>query len=179
MLTIVAGTNRKGSNTGIIAKEIQTIFQAKTTEEVVLIDIQDLPADWIYTSMYAADNQANSIRQLQENYFFKSDRVLYIMPEYNGSFPGIMKLFLDALSVYEYAKTFKGKKAAMIGVATGRAGNLQGMEHFTGVLNHVGSIVFPNKLPLSSVGGILEENKITDEATRAVLEKFAEEFLAF
>jgi NAD(P)H-dependent FMN reductase len=48
--------------------------------------------------------------------------------------PGSLKLFIDACSVREYKQNFKGKKAALVGIASGRAGNLRGMDHLTGVM---------------------------------------------
>ncbi|MBK6784946.1 MAG: NAD(P)H-dependent oxidoreductase [Saprospiraceae bacterium] len=39
-----------------------------------------------------------------------SSHWIIIAPEYNGSFPGILKLFLDVLSVKQAKETFHGKK---------------------------------------------------------------------
>jgi chromate reductase len=80
-----------------------------------------------------------------------------VSPEYNGSFPGVLKLFLDALSVKDYKKTFSGKRVSLIGVASGRAGNFRGMEHLTGIFNYLNMIVMPNKLPISSVEKVIDE----------------------
>jgi chromate reductase, NAD(P)H dehydrogenase (quinone) len=105
---------------------------------------------------------------------------VYIVPEYNGGFPGVLKLFLDACSVREYKKTFKGKKAALVGIATGRAGNLRGLEHLTGILNHVGTVVLPNRLPISSIEKLMDDDGIIrDPATLKVIEKQMDEFLLF
>ncbi len=80
----------------------------------------------------------------------------------------------------EYFHNFDGKKAALIGVATGRAGNLRGMEHLTGVLNYLGTIVMPNKLPISRISKLKNGNgEIADEETLKVMDAHAREFLAF
>jgi len=91
-----------------------------------------------------------------------------------------VKLFIDACSIRNYADNFKGKKAAIVGVAAGRAGNLRGMEHLTGVLNYLGTTIMPNRLPISSIGGLLDEDKkLKDEATQKALQGFVEGVVAF
>ena len=109
-----------------------------------------------------------------------AQKFIFISPEYNGSFPGVLKLFLDACSVREYKATFKGKKAALVGIATGRAGNLRGMDHLTGILNHLGIIVLPNKVPISKIDQLYgESGDIADAVTLRLIERHVEEFLAF
>ncbi|HET6227311.1 MAG TPA: NADPH-dependent FMN reductase, partial [Bacteroidia bacterium] len=72
----------------------------------------------------------------------------------------------------------RGKKAALVGVSSGRAGNLRGLDHLTGVLHYLGIYVHPNKLPVSSVLSILDgQGKMKDENTIKVLEKQIAEFL--
>ena len=41
------------------------------------------------------------------------------MPQYNGSFPGVFKAFIDG---YAYPNVFKGDKAALVGVSKGFRG---------------------------------------------------------
>ncbi len=95
---------------------------------------------------------------------------MFVAPEYNGSFPGILKVFLDAV----HPDLNRNKKAALIGVSSGRAGNLRGMEHLTGVLNYLGIHVHPNKVPVSSVTNLMNaEGQIKDENTIKILEKHA------
>ena len=180
MITIISGTNRPNNMTLKFAQHLQTIFQKHTTEPVHLIDLHALPHDWYHAAMYGADTQSDSIREVQDKYLLPAEKVVYVAPEYNGSFAGVMKLFIDAVSIREYKPTFAGKKAALVGVSTGRAGNLRGLTHLTGVLNHVGSVVFPNQLPLSLVGGFMtEDGEITSEDTLKLLDDYAQSFIAF
>ena len=75
---------------------------------------------------------------------------------------------------------FYGKKALLTGVADGRAGNLRGMEHFTGILNHMKVIVHPDKLPISVLKKLVnKEGDLMDEETKKVIEKQLKEFLDF
>jgi chromate reductase, NAD(P)H dehydrogenase (quinone) len=68
----------------------------------------------------------------------------------------------------------------MAGIATGRAGNLRGMEHFSGILNYMGVTILPNRLPYSIFDKLLDEDKnIKDAATLKALEAHVDEFLKF
>ena len=75
---------------------------------------------------------------------------------------------------------FKNKKTALVGIATGRAGNIRGLEHFTSVMMFMGVTVLPNLLPLSAFNKMLDADKnIVDENTLSAIEKQVDAFLAF
>ncbi|HMQ45838.1 MAG TPA: NADPH-dependent FMN reductase [Saprospiraceae bacterium] len=178
MITVISGTNRKNSECLEFARLYCELLRQKTDEEVKLLAMEEIDYDWIHPDMYAT--QSPSLSRLQDEYLLHAEKIVYITPEYNGSFPGVLKLFLDACSVRAYKATFKGKKAALVGVATGRAGNLRGMDHLTDVLHHLGTIVLPNKLPISRIRDLQDEGgEIIDPATIAVMEQHVVEFLGF
>lgn len=180
MITIIAGTNRKGSETQHFAKYIAEELKQSSTEEIKYLDLAEIPHDWFHSEMYSADNQTPSLTAIQDDCILPSKKIVFVIPEYNGSFPGAVKLFIDACTVREYAQNFKGKKAAIVGVSSGRAGNLRGMEHLTGVLNYLGTNVMPNRLPISSIGNMLDKNKkIKDGTTIEALGGFLKEVLSF
>ena len=178
MITVISGSNRPGNLTKPFAEKIHEILDKKTRQKIRFLDLEKLTGEIINSEMYDGEVQSPGIIKIQDEMIMPSEKLVFVMPEYNGSYPGIVKVFIDAISVREYKKTFSGKKAGLIGVASGRAGNLRGMDHLTGVLNHIGMIVFPNKLPISSIEDILgDNNSIDDENTLNVMEKFAEGFL--
>lgn len=179
MITVISGTNRKGSKTRIFAAHCVAQLRAKTQEEIVLIALEDIPHDWFFADMYNPKQQVKSLMDLQDKAILPAQKFLVLSPEYNGGMPGALKLFIDAISVREYAANFKGKKAALIGIASGRAGNLRGCDQGTAVLNHVGVQVMPNKLPISQIGELLENNTITDKATLETLDTYLDDFLKF
>ena len=180
MITIISGTNRKNSGCLTFAMKYREILQRMTEQPVRVLALEEIPHDWCHPDMYNKGGQSASLVRIQDEYMLPADKFVFLLPEYNGSFHGAVKLFIDACSVRKYEATFKGKKAALIGIATGRAGNLRGMDHLAGVLNHVGTIVMPNKLPISRIEDLVDsEGKITDKPTIAVLELHAVELLAF
>ena len=102
---------------------------------------------------------------------------MFITPEYNGSFPGILKLLFDNSSSHSI---WWHKKALLTGISTGRAGNLRGMEHLAGVLNYLKITVYPNLLPISIVNRLMDENgKFTDNSSIDVINKQLDEFISW
>lgn len=178
MITVISGTNRKNSECLRFTKLYYNMLRKQATEEVKLLALEEIPHDWFHQVMY--EEQSESIGRIQDEYIIPASKFVFVTPEYNGGFPGSVKLFIDACSVRNYAQNFKNKKAALIGIASGRAGNLRGMEHLTGVLNYLGTLVMPNKLPISSIMDLQDgEGTIVDEPTLQVMEEHAVEFLAF
>ncbi len=179
MITIVSGTNRKGSECLQFAKKYAELCRLSTDEEVKLLALEDIDHSWFHADMYEKEAMSPGLIALQDEFMIPARRFIYLIPEYNGGFPGALKLFIDACSVRQYEATFKGKKAALVGIATGRAGNLRGMDQLTGVLNHVGTIVLPNKLPISRIYSLMnKEGEIIDAPTLKVMQKQIEELLA-
>jgi len=179
MITVINGTNRKDNKTQIFAKAITEILKSKTKEEVKYLDLEDLSNEILHASMYNGEVQSDQIIKLQDECFSPASKIVFVMPEYNGSYPGIIKLFIDAISVREYGKTFFGKKVGMIGIASGRAGNLRGIDHLIGVCNHVGMTAYPKNLPISSIGSLVDDEGKINEGTTEAMTKFADGFLAF
>lgn len=180
MITVISGTNRLNSEALHFASHYFDLLSKKTDEPVKLLALEQIPHDWFHPDMYEKGHQSPSLAALQDEFILPATKFVYVIPEYNGGFPGALKLFIDACSVREYRANFFGKKAAIIGVATGRAGNLRGIDHLTGVLHHVGTVVLPQILPISSIEKLMDsDGNITDPATLLVMERHAEAFLAF
>lgn len=179
MITLISGTNRPNSNTAIIANHYLEVLKGKTSEKINFFSFTDFPDGVLQNEMYDSNHQSEGLTQIQDQIIIPADKFFFIFPEYNGSFPGILKLFIDALSIREYKASFKGKKAGMAGVATGRAGCLRGMDHFTDILNHVGTFTHPNRLPISLVSSLLADDKVIHEGTLTAIEQQIDDFLAF
>ncbi len=179
MITIISGSNRKGSEALHFARQFSELFKKHTDQSIHLIELENIPHDYFFPEMYAEEGQAPSIQSIQDNSLIPAAKFFFIVPEYNGSFPGALKLFIDACSVRAYQDTFKDKKAAIAGIATGRAGNLRGMDQLTHVLNHLGTFVMPNRLPISGISNLKEGNQITDATTLEAMEAQVIEFLDF
>jgi len=179
MITIISGTNRAKSECLRFANKYADLLKEKTDQTVQVLALEAIPHDWFHPDMYAKGQQTKSLTQLQDQYVIPVQKFVFVLPEYNGGVPGALKLFIDGCSVRNYSENFAGKKAALVGIATGRAGNLRGMDHLTGVLNHLGVVVLPNKLPISQIKKLMDtDGEIKDEDTIKAMQKQIDQFLA-
>lgn len=166
MITIISGTNRKNSNTRKIATEYHRLLTERNIE----------------TSLLLLDEQPMLVRdeafiQTEDLLLKPAHKFIIVMPEYNGSYPGSLKLMMDNTDV---SAVWWEKKVLLVGVSTGRAGNLRGMEHLTGSLLHLKMLVHPNRLPISIVHTLLDDqNHLSNTATLQAVETQIEEFLEF
>ena len=164
--TIISGTNRPGSNTIRVAKQYLRLLEKK-----------GIPARFISLEGMDINHRNDWLRQLEKEVLIPSRKFIFVTPEYNGSFPGVLKAMIDNTDI---EKVWWGKKALLTGVSTGRAGNLRGMEHLTGVLHYLKMNVHHNKLPISVVNKLLNgEKDIEDEATLKMIDEQLEDFIRF
>lgn len=172
-ITIISGTNRPGSNTVIIAEHCMEVLQ-KQGFEVHLFSLESLPQDIAFGEMFG--KRTAGFEEQISHFVDKSRKFLFVLPEYNGSYPGILKTFLDAV----HPKHWNFKKAGLIGVSDGRAGNLRGIEQLTLVLNYLKMTVFYNKLPISSVTKLIDaDRKLIDSPTIDTLDQYLKTFGEF
>lgn len=179
MITIISGSNRKGNKTLPFATLVYEHLQ-RQQHEVKLLNLEQLEGEIISSVMYDKSAQHPAVKIIQDEYFIPATKFWFFMPEYNGSFPGVLKTLIDVMSTREIGRTFKNKKASLTGVALGRAGNLRGMDHLAGVLNHIGVIIHPNKKPISSISRLFNEHhELADEQIIKELRNQADELIAF
>ena len=157
MISIIAGTNRKNSETLRVAKYYEKVLKSRG-EACQVLNLADLPKDFLFTALYGEQNEV--FNQIVEQYIFSVDKMIIATPEYNGSFPGIMKAFIEGWN----PRKVPNKWAALVGVASGRQGNSRGMDDLTNVLNYLKINVIPVKPPMSQIFNLLnEEGDVVEE----------------
>jgi len=164
--TVISGTNRPGSNTKQVAGQYYHLLQQK-----------GLPVHLVTLEGLDIHNRNEQIKQLEKDVLIPTRKFIFIVPEYNGSFPGVLKALIDHSDI---ENVWWGKKALLTGVSTGRAGNLRGLEHLTGVLHYLKMNVHHNKLPISVVNKLMNgEKDIGDETTLRVIADQLDQFISF
>jgi chromate reductase len=166
MITIISATGRHDSMTLRVAKKYEEIFRDKG-EEVHLVSLLGKVL-W---------ERSTDLVQLEQHFLIPSSKFVFVMPEYNGSYPGMLKVMIDNSDI---KKCWWGKKAMLTGLADGRAGNLRGLDHFTNVLNYLRINVMYNKIPLSRINTEIDkEGNFLQDATRTAIEQQINEFIHF
>ncbi|TVR41579.1 MAG: NADPH-dependent oxidoreductase [Cryomorphaceae bacterium] len=172
MITFISGTNRPGNASLQIARMAAQFYNEKSLNTQVY-SLCDLPRDVAFSEVYGERSPAfeKTIRAVVTDV----DKFVFVLPEYNGGFPGILKLFLDAVEPHHWY----GKKAALIGLSAGRSGNLRGLDHLTGVLNYLQVNVLHFKPNLSRIQQLPENGVQLPDAYSELLRLQAQLFAAF
>lgn len=162
---IISGTNRVGSHTEKVSRQYLEILKSK-----------GIDANFLTLENLDILTRNNEVKRVETEYLIPAQKIIFILPEYNGSYPGILKLLIDNSDI---RKVWYYKKALLTGVATGRAGNLRGMDHLGDTLQYLRMTVHYNKLPISRVDKLLDENGCLDKETLSVINRQLDEFIIF
>ena len=166
MYTIISATNRIGSHTEKVSKQYQDILKQKGVDAKIFslknLNVLERNPDFL---------------KAENDFLFPAEKIIFIIPEYNGTFPGVLKAMID---ISDVKKAWWYKKALLVGISTGRAGNLRGMDQITASLNHMKMTVHYNKLPVSVIDKIMNEGgTITNKSTLQAIEQQLDEFIIF
>lgn len=165
MITLISGTNRPNNATEKVAKAYFNLLKQKD-DNALFFSLQELPATPNIHQLYSRGN--NEFTPFAEKYINNAEKLVIFTPEYNGSFSGILKLFLDTMP----HKTFAGKTIALVGTGNGRGGNLRGLEQLTGIFHYLEANVLWYKIPVSGLNKLFDvDGNFTDEAHLKAFEK--------
>jgi chromate reductase len=175
LITLLAGTNRPNSRARRIANYYRTILTELGAESQIL-DLAELPVDFIATALYdkaGSHPEFNTLAAMLD----AGEKLVIVTPEYNASFPGVLKAFIDGLS---YPGGIQGKKAALVGLSSGGQGGLLAMAHLTDVLMYLGTAVLPQRVRLPFINQDLNaEDGLNHDISRKLLREQAVALLAF
>ncbi|UOQ74771.1 NADPH-dependent FMN reductase [Hymenobacter cellulosilyticus] len=159
MITIIAGTNRPASR----ARRIANIYAALLEEmgaDYQILDLADLPGDFTISALYDNTGKHEAFNKLVRQ-AESADKLVFIVPEYNCSIPGVLKSFIDGLP---YPGGIRGKKAALVGLSAGTQGGLLALSHLTDILMYLGTLVLPSRVRLPSLDQYLLSNGELDNS---------------
>jgi NAD(P)H-dependent FMN reductase len=166
MYTIISATNRMGSHTEKVAKQYQQILKEKGVDAKIF-----------YLKNLNVLERDDDFIKMENEFLIHGQKFIFIMPEYNGSYPGVLKAMID---ISDIKKCWWNKKVLLVGISSGRAGNLRGMDHITGSLNHMKMTVHYNKLPISEVDKLMDNGEeITNTNTLLEINNQIQEFIKF
>lgn len=174
MITIISGTNRQNSVSAQVARLYQSLL-AQHQEDSNIIDLADLPKDFIYTALYDNNGKNPEFNRFLEQ-LRASDKYVFIIPEYNGSFPGVLKAFIDGM---EYPNSFQDKKCALVGISSGMQGGGLALSHMTDIFNYLGMHVLALKPKLARIEKNFDGEEVTDKLYGELLIEQVKKLLNF
>lgn len=174
MITIISGTNRPDSKTRAVVNFYASLLESKGITHQIL-DLAQLPPDFVKSALYNNTGKNEQFNQLS-GMVAQSEKFVFVVPEYNGSFPGVLKTFIDGL---DYPYTFKSKKAALVGISSGMQGGLLALSHLTDIFNYLGMHVLALKVKLPFISKNFDGNQITNQMFLELMEQQVDEFTSF
>lgn len=171
---IISGTNRQQAVSIQVANVYQQEIKALGVEAEI-IDLRQLPADYLFSGLYENAGKNELVNDFRAK-MREGSKFVFVIAEYNGSFPGVLKAFIDGL---EFPDSFTNKKCALVGLSAGIQGAVLAMSHLTDILNYCGAHVLAEKPKLASISGNMQDGVITNERYMKHIKKQVQQLLDF
>lgn len=161
MITVIAGTNRADSKSLKLAQLLVSMY-ADVGRATTLLDLSQLPPD-IFTPTIYGEKPEGFVRDFVDP-VLAAHGLHVVVPEYNGSFPGILKYFIDLLP---FPEAFEARPTAYVGVASGMFGALRAVEQLQQVFGYRNAHLFPRRVFVPTAHRSFgEDGLFNDEALR-------------
>ncbi len=172
-IVLIAGTNRPGSQTLRVTKMLEKKYQAAGAE-TLLLDLNKLPMELFEPSAY--EKKPASFAPFSEG-VLNADGLLVVTPEYNGSFPGVLKLFIDHL---KFPESFEGRPVAFLGLAAGMWGALRSVEQLQMIFSYRNARLFNERVFLPRVESQLNPDASPkDSVVGSLIDSQVKNFIKF
>ena len=172
-ILIISGTNRPGAFALKVSKVLVEHYKSVGTP-VELYDLGDLPREIFDAGCYAVKPPA--FMKVQDQVVHASG-LHVVTPEYNGSFPGVLKYFIDML---KFPESFERKPVAFTGEAAGMWGALRAVEQLQMIFGYRNAYLYPERVFIPGVTGKFDAaGQLTDPDINTRLASQAKGFTAF
>jgi chromate reductase, NAD(P)H dehydrogenase (quinone) len=149
MISLIAGTQRPGSNTRKVAAQLEA-FYAELNVPLRVIDLAHLPPE-IFSPAAYADKPASF--QPFADAVLQADGLHVVTPEYNGSLPGVLKHFIDML---KFPESFERRPVCFTGLAAGMWGALRPVEQLQAIFGYRNAYLYPDRVFLPQINSRLD-----------------------
>lgn len=181
MLLVLSGTNRPNANTRKVAlrslKYAEEAWKMGGDSRLDLkphfLDLGKLREDIFSTNSYG-EKPEWFVKEFQEPVLAASGMVV-VTPEYNGSFPGVLKYFIDML---KFPESLVGAPICFVGVAAGQFGALRSIEQLSMIFAYRNANIFGEKLYIPGVNSVIQEDGSLGQSEDR-LKKLISNFVSF
>jgi NAD(P)H-dependent FMN reductase len=172
-ILVISGTNRAESNAMRVARTLADHYRAANVP-AELLSLTELPCEVFHPDSYA--NKPAVMLAVQERVLAAAG-LHVVTPEYNGSFPGVLKYFIDLL---KFPESFENKPVAFVGEAAGAWGALRAVEQLQHIFGYRNAHVFPQRVFIPMVKEKFDAHgKLVDPELDARLAKQVQGFAHF
>ncbi|MDP1575003.1 MAG: NADPH-dependent FMN reductase [Coxiellaceae bacterium] len=170
-IAIIVGSIRKDSSNLKLGKALAKLGDEKF--DAHLVKISDLPLYNQDMDDHFPEAALRLKKEIQE-----ADAVLFVTPEYNRSFPGVLKNAIDWASRPYGKNAFAKKPAAICGASPGAIGSACAQNHLKPVLNYLDMAVLGQpEVYLQFKENLIDfDGNISDDNTKKFLQGFVDQF---
>jgi len=172
-IKIISATDRPNSNASKIAAYVKKKY-SEHAAEAETISLQDFPLADVAGGNYGSEIE--SVKKFRQP-VIEADGLVFVIPEYNGSFPGILKIFVDYLP---FPEAFEGMPMSFIGEAAGAFGALRAVEQFQMIAAYRNARLFPERVFIPRVKDEFDpESGLRDSFKQQLLDDQIKKFTQF
>ena len=165
-IPVVLGTARVGRASEAVAHAVVAIIDAMEGHSSELVDVRDHVTAAVTTPPWG-EGGADAVPTQWKAIVERSHGLVLVIPEYNHSIPGELKLLLDSLTT-----SYIGKSVGLVGVSAGTLGAARVMDHVRPILNTLNMHVVKDGVHISKVTeAIASDGGFVDPMTTEVTEK--------
>jgi len=171
---ILSGSVRKGRQTHKVSLELHKRLVNGGYSNTTLVDIATYNFPVAEERFGKLDTPPTEIDNAQK-ILNDADAMIFVSPEYHGSYSGALKNFLDYFS-----REFFRKPIAVASVSTGRFGGINASTEMQHLVLSLGAYAMPQKLIVPAIHNTIDEiGDVKDEFLDANFNKFITEFTWF
>lgn len=163
-ITIVLGTARKDRESKKVADHLVEVLKREEGVQVRYVDVKEFLFGHTIPS-WVEDSAVDPWRDIVS----ESDAFLFVVPEYNRSYPGELKILLD--SAYQQ---YRKKVAAIAGVSSGDFAGTRVIEHIQPVMTELGLVISPRPIHAPRVEDLFDESGEVSEHRKEAFSKSVE-----
>jgi NAD(P)H-dependent FMN reductase len=165
-IPVILGTTRKGRMSAHAARFMVQQIEMRQGVSTELIDLPDLPMP--------IDNAGEEIKDpVFAEKMTTADALVIVTPEYNHSFPGLLKHVLDSC-----LKEYIHKAAGIVGVSAGPFGGVRAIQDFLPVMRELGLVNIFWDVNFGNVASVFDESgNLLDQAFIKRADKFLDELV--
>ena len=156
-IAVVIGTNRLGSLSSRLGAIVADQHRSLGAEVDIIELAEVLNGDFVLPTAYKEPSAAITAAT---DRFIDTDGVVFIVPEYNGSYPGALKLFIDMLP---YPAGFDNRPCAFVGLAAGQFASLRAVEHFQQVAGYRNAYQYPRRVLIAGSFQQFDQDGLKDD----------------
>jgi NAD(P)H-dependent FMN reductase len=165
-IPVILGTTRKGRMSAYAARFMVEQIEKRNGVTTALIDISTLPMP--------LDDAGEGIKDpVFSEKMAMADALVIVTPEYNHSFPGLLKHILDSC-----LKEYIHKAAGIVGVSAGPFGGIRAIQDFLPVIRELGLVNIFWDVNFGNVSKVFDDSgKLLDETFVTRADKFLNELV--